>query len=153
MRGLISGLMVCIALAMAAPAHAATGRVIKVLPHLLDLQGRHTLDPSLYERDAYQAFLRQHTNQISGIRFDIHYKVQGPAMDNLRLRVELRGTASGTLPSKAVLEAAVKPARFSHWISLPLTGAEYERFGEVTAWRVTLWDGEELLSDYKSFLW
>jgi hypothetical protein len=31
---------------------AAEGRVIKVLPHLFDSQGRHSLSPSLYERDA-----------------------------------------------------------------------------------------------------
>ena len=41
-------------------AGASTGRVFKVLPHFLDTNGVHTLSPSLYERDAYQAHLRQH---------------------------------------------------------------------------------------------
>ena len=37
---------------------ARPGKISKVLPHWLDLQGRHTLSPSLLERDAYQAKLR-----------------------------------------------------------------------------------------------
>ncbi len=31
----------------AAPVFGATGRVLKVLPHFLDLKGRHALSPSL----------------------------------------------------------------------------------------------------------
>ena len=29
------------------------------------------ISPSLFDRDAYQAYLRQHTNEISAIRFDV----------------------------------------------------------------------------------
>jgi len=43
---------------------AASGRVVKVLPLLLDLKGRDAVSPSLYDRDAYQVYLRQHTNEI-----------------------------------------------------------------------------------------
>jgi hypothetical protein len=137
----------------AAPVQAATGRVIKVLPHFLDLQGRHTLSPSLYERDAYQAKLRQHPEERSGMRFDVQWKAATTAPP-LKLRVELRGTARGELPAKTVLETTVKPGGwFSHWTSLPLKGAEYEKIGEVTAWRVTLWEGDRLLSSQNSFLW
>ena len=38
-----------------ADACTAASKISKVLPHLLDKQGRHTLSPSLLERDAYQA--------------------------------------------------------------------------------------------------
>ncbi|HOB32458.1 MAG TPA: hypothetical protein PKH32_06235, partial [Verrucomicrobiota bacterium] len=107
---------------LAASASAATGRVIKVLPHFLDLQGRHALSPSLFDRDAYQAFLRDHPEQRSGIRFDVQWKVQGPKSAPLKLRIELRGSADNALPSRAVLETAVRPGLFSHWTSLPLTG-------------------------------
>ena len=41
----------------------------------------------------------------------------------------------------------------SHWTGLALKGDEYEQFGEVTAWRVTLWEGTQLLGEQKSFLW
>ena len=50
-------------------SEAASAKIIKVLPHLLDRDGRHTLSPSLYERDAYQAILRAHPIQRSALRF------------------------------------------------------------------------------------
>ncbi len=135
------------------PAHASSGRVIKVLPHFLDREGRHTLAPSLYDRDAYQARLRQHTNEISGIRFDVQWKATGKAFAPLLLRVEVRGTAHGNLPSRRVLETIIEPRRFSRWTSLPLTGENFEQLGEVTAWRATLWEGDQMLGEQKSFLW
>ena len=52
---------------------SAASRISKVLPHLLDKQGLHTLSPSLLERDAYQAQLRSNPDQCSGIRFDVKW--------------------------------------------------------------------------------
>ena len=154
MRRLFFNLLLFLCLAAAGSAGAATGRVLKVLPQFLDLQGRHTLSPSLYERDAYQAFLRQHTNQISGLRFAVQWKAGGTSTAPLKLRVEMRGTAQGELPTHRMLECAVKPGGwFSHWTSLPIIGEDYEKFGAVTAWRATLWEGDQLLSEQHSFLW
>ena len=144
----------CGVLAAGLPAAAATGRVIKVLPQFLDLKGRTALSPSLYERDAYQAQLRQHPEQRSGMRFFIQWKTRGPIYSPLKLRVELRGTAKGDQPSGSVLETEVKPGGwFSHWSSVLLAGEAYKTFGEVTAWRATIWEGEQLLAEEKSFLW
>lgn len=148
------GIFWLLLVALAVPGSAASGRVIKVLPHLLDREGRHTLSPSLYERDAYQARLRQHPEERSGIRFDVQWKTRSPAFGALKLRVELRGTAPGGVPRQLVLEQEVKPSHwFSHWANLTLTGEGYQQLGEVTAWRVSLWDEDELLGDQKSFLW
>jgi len=141
-------------LAATLSAAPATGRVIKVLPHYLDLKGRHTLSPSLYERDAYQAQLRQHPAERSALRFDIQWKAKDAGTAQLKLRAELRGVTKGNLPKQLVLEQPVKPkGHFSTWSALALSGAEYKEFGELTAWRVTLWDGEQLLGEQKSFLW
>jgi hypothetical protein len=154
MRRLIFFLMLCSLFAAVFSAEAATGRVIKVLPQLLDLQGRQTLSPSLYERDAYQAFLRVHTNDVSGMRFAVQWQAGGKSAVPLKLRIEARGTAKGDLPSHTVLEREVKPGGwFSHWISLPITGEDYKKFGSVTAWHATLWEGDRLLSEQTSFLW
>jgi len=150
MRRPIFAFLLCLLMALC--ADAATGRVIKVLPHFLDLKGRHTVSPSLYDRDAYQALLRQQTNSISGVRFDVQWKARGPAA-SLKLRVDLRGVARGDLPRETRLEKEVHPGWLSRWTSLPLSGEEYQNFGEVTAWRVTLWDGDQLLGEQKSFLW
>ena len=134
-------------------ADATTGRVIKVLPHFLDLKGRHALSPSLYDRDAYQAQLRQHPEQRSGRRFDVLWKAKAAGGATLKLRVEIRGIAQGNQPRQTALETEAKPGWLSRWTSLTFNGDEYKSFGELTAWRVTLWDGELLVGEQKSFLW
>jgi hypothetical protein len=135
-------------------AQAATGRVLKVLPHFLDQQGRVALAPSLYERDAYQAILRDQPDKRSGMRFDVHYKARGKAAGPLRLRVELRGIARGELPQQLVLETSVdRTGWFGRWTGLRLAGDEYLSFGEVTAWRVTLTENGRVLGEQASFLW
>lgn len=149
-------LALCFALcaAVSAATTATTGRVIKVLPQFLDLKGRHALSPSLYDRDAYQAYLRIHTNDISGMRFAVQWKASNAQAAPLKLRVEIHGIVHGDLPPSTVLEQEVKPGGwFSHWAYLPLLGDEYKKIGEVTAWRATLWDGDKMLGEQKSFLW
>jgi hypothetical protein len=142
----------CLAVALSAPA--ATGKVIKVLPQFLDLKGRNSLTPSLYERDNYQVLLRQSTNQVSGMRFNVEWKAKGQPTTPLMLRVELRGVARGDFPKARTLEKPVIPGGwFTHWAKLDLVGEDYKEFGRVTAWRATLWEGERLLSEQKSFLW
>ena len=141
-------------LAAGAQAYAATGRVIKVLPHFLDTKGRAALSPSLYDRDAYQAILRDHPEKRSGIRFDMQWKTKGAVWSDLTLRVELRGVAQGDAPKQMVLERELQVSGgFSHWTSMTLVGNEYKNLGEVTAWRVTLWEGDAMLGEQKSFLW
>jgi len=154
MRRLIFNLILCGFTAAVCSAHAATGRVIKVLPQFLDLQGRQTLSPSLFERDSYQAYLRQHTNEVSGMRFAVQWQATGKAGAPLKLRVELRGSARGDVPSRSTLDYEIKPGGwFSHWTYLPILGEDFKKFGRVSAWRATLWEGDVLLSEQKSFLW
>jgi hypothetical protein len=141
-------------LAAASPAAAATGRVVKVLPEFLDLKGRNSIYPSLYERDAYQVILRDRPERRSTMRFYVQWKTKGVVWEPLKVRVEMRGIAQGNLPSQLVLEEPVKPGGwFSHWTGVTLTGAQYKSLGEVTAWRVTLWEGQQMLGEQKSFLW
>jgi hypothetical protein len=153
MRRFILLCLVGFALGGSFSALAAIGHVNKVLPHFLDAQGRHTLSPSLFDRDAYQAKLRQHPELRSGIRFDVNWRVRSVNPATFKLKVELRGVAKGNLPQLKTLEQEVKGGVSSHWTGLTLSGEDYREFGEVTAWRVTLWDGEQLLGEQKSFLW
>ncbi len=135
-------------------AEAADGRVLKVLPQFLDLKGESTVSPSLYERDAYQAQLRKHPEKQSGLAYRVQWKAKAAASDQLKLRVELRGVPEGNRPREAQLEESVIPSRwFSSWTSLTLKGDAFRAFGAVTAWRVTLWNGAQMLSEQKSFLW
>ena len=81
---------VLLVLGLAVTTAQANPKISKVLPHWLDKQGRHTLSPSLFERDAYQAQLRANPDQRSGIRFDVKWaKGSQRASANLMLQVEL----------------------------------------------------------------
>jgi hypothetical protein len=88
------------------------------------------------------------------MRFDVQWKAKGESAGPLELFVELRGSARGDLPKELTLEQDVAPRGwFSHWSSFLVTGDDYLALGEVTAWRVTLWEGDQMLSEQKSFLW
>ncbi len=134
-------------------ADAVSGQIVKVLPLLLDLKGRDAVSPSLYDRDAYQVYLRQHTNEISAIRFDVLWKVSNPRDAKLKLRIELQGVDAGGLPRQTTLEQSVTAGYFRRWTSLALAGADYKNAGEIVAWRATLWSDDRLLGEQKSFLW
>jgi hypothetical protein len=132
-------------------AQAAVGKVVKVLPHLLDRKGRHTLHPSLYERDAYQDHLRKHPEECGGLRFDVHWKADRVAFPGLKLRVEARGSKD---PKPLVLEAVLENRPwYKRWTVLQVKGEAYTRWGDLVAWRATLWEGDTLVAQQKSFLW
>jgi hypothetical protein len=127
--------------------------VVKVLTHLVDSQGRHTEAPSLYERDAYQAFLREHPELVSTVRFDIQWKARAHRPDGYVLRVEMRGSKM-ELSKMAVFEKKVHEPKFlSKWSRIELTPEQFKKFGEPLAWRVSVWDGATMVDSQESFLW
>jgi hypothetical protein len=133
------------------PLSAASARLVKVLPQFVDLKDRIALNPSLYERDAYQVYLREHPEERAGLRFVAQWKSRDSGQ--LKLRVEMRGNR-GTTGTTAVVENMVKfRGLLSTWSRVSLTGEAYKQFGELSAWRATLWDGDRLVSEQKSFLW
>ncbi|HEY1173505.1 MAG TPA: hypothetical protein VGH19_19225 [Verrucomicrobiae bacterium] len=130
---------------------AAKARITKVLPHLLDDKGRHSLSPSLYERDAYQAHLRKNPELAAALRFDIRWTGINLKRDSLKLRIELR--VSGE-PNKIVIEEAIKPLGVSgSWSQLTLKGEEFKKAGKLISWRATLLENEKEVAELKSFLW
>lgn len=136
---------------LASSANAATAKLVKVLPHFLDQQGRVALNPSLYERDAYQFHLRSHPEERSGLRFDVQWRSRDTR--RLKLRLELRGNR-GRDGTTAVIEDEVRyRGLFTSWARVTLTGDAYKKFGELSAWRATLWDGDQEIAEQKSFLW
>jgi len=138
-------------LSLATATKAASGRIVKVLPQFVDQQGRVALSPSLYERDAYQVQLRTYPEQRSGLRFAVQWGSRDAS--KLHLRIELRGNL-GKNGTTAVIEEPVKyRGFFTSWAKISLTGDAYKKFGELSAWRATLWDGDNLVAEQKSFLW
>jgi len=153
MRRFIAALLLLSVWGTAFASGPATGRVVKVLPLLLDAHGHDAVSPSLYDRDAYQFYLRQHTNEISAVRFDVLWKAADVSREKLTLRVELHGIGTNNLPRQATLEQTVTPGFFRRWTALTLTGEDYRNFGELVAWRASLWSDDRLLAEQKSFLW
>ncbi len=148
-------LVVAILFVLSLPAVGGTGRVIKVLPEFLDKQGRTSLSPSLYERDAYQAILRKDQSKRAGLRYYIQWKTKGALWQPLRLRLELRGVAEGNLPKELVIDEPLvnKRTKFTRWTEITLSKEQYQHLGEITAWRVTLWEGRQRIGEQRSFLW
>jgi hypothetical protein len=150
MRWLMLGLL----LVLAPAAGAAGDRICKVLPQYLDEKGRESLTPSLYDRDAYQAFLRQNPSKRTALRFVVQWNADITQTNQWKLRVELRGGVQGTVPRQTTLEMPLPLHHgFSRWDSLVMNGDQYKTFGDVTAWRVTLWNGGRQIDEQKSFLW
>jgi hypothetical protein len=153
MRALLILLALLGVVAAAPAADAVTGRIVKVLPFLLDQHGRIATSPSLFDRDAYQAYLRLHTNQISALRFDVLWTATKSPAEEIKIAVELRGIGTNSTPVLKTLETNAVPGTHRQWTNLPLAGDDYKSFGSVVAWRVTLWNGGQMLGEQKSFLW
>lgn len=129
----------------------AETRIVKVLPHLVDEQGRHSLSPSLYERDAYQDQLRKNPSKAKGLRFDVLWKGRAKSAGPLTLRVEMRGTKD-VVPLS--VEAPVKSGLLGRrWSRLELTPEQFEKVGTVSAWHAILMEGDRQVAELKSFLW
>jgi hypothetical protein len=153
MRRLLTVLLLLASFSTAFASDIERGRIVKMLPLFLDLKGQDATSPSLLDRDAYQAYLRVQTNEVSAVRFDFLWQVKNPSVKKYTLRVELRGIGEGGKPTRTALEQEAAPGRWGSWNSLTLGGADYKNFGSLIAWRATLWRGNELLSEQKSFLW
>ena len=137
------------ATAKAAPA----ARVLKVLPHYLDREGRHSINPSLFDRDAYQFELRRDPKLRSGLRFDVLWKGVPGSPAAFDLKLELRGSHAPEQAPVVVRTRAFSRGGFSQWTRVPILGKDYEALGELLAWRVTLWRGDTLVAEQTSFLW
>jgi len=153
MRRLLMILLLLGSLPAAFASDAVTGRVFKVLPLFLDLKGHDALSPSLYDRDAYQVYLHQHTNEVSAIRFDVLWKAPKTAGAKLDLFVELRGIGANGMPTQFTLGQTVTPGFHRRWTSMTLGGVDLKSFGQLVAWRATLWSGDQLIGEQTSFLW
>jgi hypothetical protein len=140
-------------LGFAAAAESVTGRVIKLLPLYLDKDARDSTSPSLFDRDAYQAYLRQHPKEIAAVRFDVQWKAVKTSDEKLKIRVEVRGVSRDGSPVLRTFESPVVAGFFSRWTEFSLAGDSYQKFGSVVAWRATLWNADQLLGEKKSFLW
>ena len=139
------------AMVLCCSAGAAEARIIKVLPHFLDKAGRHTIHPSLFERDGYQAHLKTHPELCSGMRFDVQWK--GHKLEHGQIKLEVRGTKTPPRQIETFSNDLKGGGMFSRWSGLRVAGEDFKRIGSIVAWRISLWDGDQQLAEQKSFLW
>jgi hypothetical protein len=132
---------------------AAEGKVCKVLPEFVDKKGRTSLAPSLYERDAYQFYLRKHPALRTGLLVTVQWKARGVDWQKTKLRAELRGLLTNSVETITLEEPVKKSGFFGSWTDFNISGDKFKQFGELIAWRVTLWEGDRQLAERESFLW
>ena len=127
--------------------------IIKVLPHQLDLKGRASLAPGLFQRDAYQGQLRKDPKLVSGMRFNVQWKAKGIPADELVIKVSLK--TSGRSPNDPLeLTPPVRGNRkWGRWSSIAYDGQLFKDNGQVLAWKVELRRGETSVATQTSFLW
>ena len=128
-------------------------RILKVLPHFLDRDGKHSVNPSLFDRDAYQFELRQNPALRSGLRFDVLWKTSPGNPAALTVKLELRGSKAPEQAPVIVTARGFSRGGFSQWTRIPIRGKDYEALGELLAWRVTLWRDDQQVAEQTSFLW
>jgi len=127
--------------------------IVKVLPHLLDLKGKASLSPGLFQRDAYQSQLRKDPELVSGMRFNVQWKAKGIPADELVLKVWLK-TSRRSPNDPLELTAPVRGNRkWGRWSSISYDGNLFKDNGQVLAWKVELLRGETPLATQTSFLW
>jgi hypothetical protein len=142
-------LLVCAFSGWSAPVPGA--RIVKVLPHYLDMEGLHAISPSLYDRDAYQDVLRQHPAKCSAIRFDVQWKAVD--VEGVTVKVEIRGNKTTALPVVVLEQPLKKISRWGKWTALTTSREQFASLGSIVAWRVTFWQNGQQISEQKSFLW
>ena len=135
-----------------ASVHAADVKILKVLPLHLDLEGRHALSPSLFDRDAYQSQLKRNPALRSALKLEIQWKAPKKSGE-AEIRVELRGSSPAGTDTVILKETAQPTGLFSKWKSVKLEGEAFKKFGELLAWRVTVWQGGQQVAEQRSFLW
>jgi hypothetical protein len=139
-------------IAFCGKAEAADVHIKKVLPQFIDAKERNSISPSLYERDAYQLYLRNHPEERTGIRFNVLWSGSSKGK-NLRLRAELRGVLNNNTQTETLETGVQKTGWFRTWSVVIFRGESYKRLGDLVAWRATLWDGDKQIAEQKSFLW
>ena len=129
-----------------------SAQIMKVLPHYLDVDDRHTKGVTLTDRDLYQKELRDDPKKITGIRFDIKWSGTGLDPAITKLRVEIKSSKAGA-DTLVINYNAIADNLSATWTPLTVSRADYKKLGKMESWRVSLWEGDSQVAEQKSFLW
>jgi hypothetical protein len=65
----------------------------------------------------------------------------------------MRGNTKDKTTHATISRPLVRRGRWSQWSAVHITGDEYAALGKLVAWRASLWDGDKMVAEQRSFLW
>jgi hypothetical protein len=65
----------------------------------------------------------------------------------------MRGLTNNVTRTITIDKPLQKHGRFASWTEVRLEGDDFWNFGQLIAWRVSIWEGEHQLGQLQSFLW
>ncbi len=122
--------------------------------HLMPGYVPRSTDPSiLFERQyrLHGAVTKEQILERYGHYYSVFWKVTDRTAGPVTVRFEYQQANSGL--TKRVQEQVVDDIRRNNVSKFQITGAEYDKSGRVTAWRVSVLRGKEELVSQQSALW
>lgn len=129
-------------------------QIVKVNRTFLDLDGHETdVVGDLQGEAIYQFGLRNNPERQSGARFHVKWKAPRHT-SQIRLQLEVRGLTDKNLIVQDVLTQDYPSMDgWAEWSTLDITGERYKRLGTITAWKVSVYTGGQLMAELPSGNW
>lgn len=143
----------------------AAGRHLKkVLFFWLDKDGQYSQHPSMFERDAYQAYLRENPEEIHGLKVAILLSGSKGKLESSELELKIQGPPGPEIkePLEFRLELADqvdrKLRRWVYWdidpVNAEASDGSLKLLPEaIVSWRLTLLDEDQPVDRLQSYLW
>lgn len=143
----------------------AAGRHLKkVLFFWLDEDGQYSQHPSMFERDAYQAYLRDNPEEIHGLKVAVLLSGSSGKLESSSLELKIQGPPGPEIkePLEFRLELADKLDRkLRRWVYWDIDPVNAEASDEalkllpesIVSWRLTLLDEGQPVDRLQSYLW
>ncbi len=152
---LISTLAIGFAFVSSAEESVYGYEIVKVNHELLDKDGNtHQEIGDLKSKAKYQNQLEGSEN-VSGLRFLIHWATPHADIQNFIVKLETRGLDAGSSRESVQtwVKAYPKTENASGWAILDIKDDQVKRLGKLMAWKVTLLENSKSMATRKSFLW
>lgn len=152
------GCLAILALMLSACSSAVQGpggRIGKVkYQHVMPGYVPRSIDPTIVfeqQHRLYGAVTKEEIMDRFGHYYAVFWKVDDRTAGPVTVRFEYQQAQSGL--SKRVQEQVVDDIRRSNVSKFQVIGEEYRKSGRVTAWRVSVMRGKEVLVSQNSALW
>lgn len=129
-------------------------RITKVNPyHLKQSEWTKTEDRMIAFEQAHRyhgAITAEEYRERYGYYFTIFWKTDAPGSPNT---VRLEYTQANTGATVHVKEVPIDSPKGRNTTEITVVGEDYLANGPVTSWKASVLSGEEVIADYRSFLW